>query len=289
MIRDDLRLLRGAIDLHTHSTPDLIARSIDDIELAKQAARAGMRGIVLKSHFSMTQFRADLVKKVVDGLEVFGGVVLNHYVGGLNPHAVDVVLKGGGKIVWMPTKSAKNHLAHMGADHVERTTRGALLPVEGISPIDRRGAISPEVEEILNLIAEANAILATGHLSVEESKVLVKEARNVGVKKILINHPEFIVVDMSVDDQIEMAKAGAYLEHTWPAVDYGRIVETIRATGVDHSVIATDLGQITNPVPTEGFRVYIQRLLRAGIRPSEIEVMVKRNPETLLDLPGSLS
>lgn len=282
MERPDLSLLRGSIDLHIHSAPDLMVRPVDDIELARQAASAGMRGIVIKSQFSETYFRAELVRKIVDGLEVFGGVVLNHYVGGLNPHAVDVAIKGGGKIIWMPTHSAKNHIAHMG--DVVSTARGTLIPVkEGISPIDRRGEILPEMEKILNLISEGNVVLATGHLSVEESKILVKEAINVGVKKILINHPEFIVVNMSLEDQIEMTRAGAYLEHVWPE-DFGRITEIIRATGVEHSVIATDLGQLSRPLPTEGFRVYIQRMLVNGFSPSEIEVMVKRNPAKLLGL-----
>src|SRR3954453_1404201 len=79
----------GVIDMHVHSHPDVFGRNLDDIDVAQLAKSKGMRGILLKNHISETASRAALVMKVVPGIEVFGGIVLNNAVGGINPAAVE--------------------------------------------------------------------------------------------------------------------------------------------------------------------------------------------------------
>src|SRR5208282_6917456 len=110
----DSKLLMGACDLHVHSAPDLYVRFMNDLEIAKDAADAGMKAVVLKCHVEDTAGRAYLVRKAVPGVQTFGGVVLNHAVGGLNPTAVEASIGLGGKIVWMPTRDSKKHRAHFG-------------------------------------------------------------------------------------------------------------------------------------------------------------------------------
>jgi hypothetical protein len=293
-MRQDLDLLKGAIDMHIHSAPDLFARSCDHLELARDACQHGMRAIVLKCHFAMTSFRAAVVQSAAGGeLKIFGGIVLNHAVGGFNPYAVDAALKAGGKVVWMPTISAANHLNHygFGAYRTQRVLGGDLLPFkEGLTPL-KGGKLVPELEQILGMVAEANVVLGTSHFSVEESKVLVDEAKRMGVKKIVVTHPEFEVVNMSVRDQIELARKGAYMERTilpvtpmWRSMDVDAMVKIIKDVGADHAIMATDLGQVHNPKPVEGYRMFIQMLLEKGVTPQEIEVMARRNPARLLDL-----
>src|ERR1700731_4403765 len=105
--------LTGVIDIHAHRDPDSVPRSIDAIDLAKLAKSRGMRGLVLKNHWESTASLAYLVRKEVPGIEVFGGIVLNLAVGGLNPVAVErmTMVKGGwGRVVWMPTYDAENHV-----------------------------------------------------------------------------------------------------------------------------------------------------------------------------------
>lgn len=294
LVREDLELLKGAIDMHVHSAPDLFARSIDHIDLAKQAAEAGMKGIMLKCHFSMTPFRAYLAEKAAGGgIKVFGGIALNHSVGCLNPYAVDVALKAGGKIVWMPTLSAANHIKFYGSANfkAQKTAAGDLLPIKrGISPI-KNEKILPEVEEIMNLIADANAIFCTGHCSVKESQILVKEAKRRGVKKIVVTHPEFEVTNMPVDVQKELTSEGAIMERifipispSWRSMDVVTMVKRIKEVGAEHAILSTDLGQRHNPLPTDGYRMFIQILLEGGISYKEIEIMAKKNTAKLLDL-----
>src|SRR5262249_39239990 len=105
--------LDGVIDIHAHADPDSMARSIDAIDLARLAQSRGMRGLVLKNHYESTASVAFLMRKEVPGLEVFGGIALNLAVGGINPVAVErmAMVKGGyGKVVWMPTYDAENHV-----------------------------------------------------------------------------------------------------------------------------------------------------------------------------------
>jgi hypothetical protein len=279
--------------MHIHSAPDLFPRSINHLDLAKQAVEAGMRAIVLKCHFSMTAFRAYLIEQSINHqIRVFGGIALNHFVGGLNSSATEVALKAGGRIVWMPTITATNHLKFYGSTgfKTQKPKGGAIRVQEGISLV-KNGRILPEVEEILKLIADANAILSTGHCSIEESQILVDEAKSHGITKIIITHPELGVTDMSIEVQKELAKKGAFMERLlipllplWYTLDIETMVRRIKEVGIKHSILSTDLGQRHNPLPTDGYRMFIQMLLENGVSFNEIEVMAQQNPTELLDL-----
>ncbi len=105
--------IESAIDFHIHSSPDVMPRKLNDFEVAKLAARAKMKAVVLKNHYASTAARAVLVNKILPQIEVFGGVVLNHAVGGINSDAVDAMHRIGGKygkVVWLPTVDAEHHL-----------------------------------------------------------------------------------------------------------------------------------------------------------------------------------
>src|SRR5712664_2631632 len=130
----------GTIDMHVHSHPDVFGRNIDDIDVARLAKERGMRGILLKNHVTMTADRAALVMKVVPGIEVWGGIVLNNAVGGINPSAVEWMHRmygGRGKIVWLPTFESDKHLKTL----VSKDAKG----IE-VAP---NGQITPEMEAIL--------------------------------------------------------------------------------------------------------------------------------------------
>ena len=188
-------LLQGAIDTHVHSSPDVIPRKLDDIELVEQARAAGMRAVVLKCHHGCTCGRAFLLNRMFPDFRVFGSIVLNDTVGGFNCRAVESALRMGATQIWMPTKSAANHQKHLGG-------RGGFTIFNGAKLRD-------DVRTILRQVAEADAILATGHLSPEESRVLIEEARAAGVKRISVTHPEWGVTAMPVEVQRSLAVSGA--------------------------------------------------------------------------------
>src|SRR6202167_6771295 len=103
--------IEGGYDIQVHVAPDVIARRIDDLDLAKEFLAHKLKGFVLKSHYAPTYERAKVVTKAVPGISAFGAITLNHSVGGLNPVAVEIAGRSGCKIVWMPTVDAENETA----------------------------------------------------------------------------------------------------------------------------------------------------------------------------------
>ena len=154
--------LTGVVDMHIHSAPDLVQRSGDDLDMARAAAEAGMRAIVLKSHHAPTAGRAYLCNKVLGGtIRVFGGLALNPAVGGLNPAAVDAALKMGARVFWMPTLGARNQRSREGKEG-------------GIGIFDESGKVLTVVVEIVDMIASAGAVLNSGHLAPDETTALAR-------------------------------------------------------------------------------------------------------------------
>ncbi|HVF28284.1 MAG TPA: DUF6282 family protein [Pyrinomonadaceae bacterium] len=279
---ETMDLLRGAIDVHVHSAPDVIARKASDIAIVEQARAAGMRALLLKSHTFSTCERAYLLNFFYPDFKVFGGITLNDTIGGLNPKAVEAALKLGARCVWMPTKSAANH-------------RRSLGHADGLTIADN-GMVRAEVKTILRLIADADAVLATGHLAPEESRVLVEAALTAGVKRISVTHPEWGVTSVSIELQSELRRMGdgVYFERCLVStqtdlreyVPFERIAEQIRAVGVESTIIATDFGMPQYPTPVEGMKLYIERLRGAGFTEREIKMMCQDNPAALLGLPS---
>ncbi len=269
--------LEGAIDLHVHSAPDLDPRRYDDLELARAAERAGLRAVLIKNHHSSTVERAWLTSKVVPGVSVFGGVVLNETVGGLNPAAVRLALRWGARQVWMPTRSALNHRRRHGQS-------------QGITVLDSGGGLRPEVEEILQLMAEGDAILGTGHLSPEEGVILIERALALGVKKILVTHPESRITPYPIALQRELAARGAMFERCYVStthrggVPIEQVAQAIAEVGVETTVLSTDAGQPDTPPPVECLRLYAERLRALGFTPDQLRRMMCLNPARLLDL-----
>jgi hypothetical protein len=273
--------LEGVIDVHAHVDPETIPRSIDAITLARLAEQEGMRAVVFKNHFFPTTGIAFLVHRVVPGIEVFGGIALNRQIGGINPAAVQqmVELPGRfGRIVWMPTMDS------------EYGARNA--PNRPFVPIAKNGVLLPETKQVLAIIAREDIALATGHISPEESLMLIREARAVGVKRIIVTHP-MQGLNMSVDQQKQAADMGAFLEYcyvgTLPFAGASQkpmsvYAQNMKAVGAAHVIMSTDLGNAVNPVHTAGLRSYIQALLKEGISQDEIDLMLRKNPAFLLGL-----
>jgi hypothetical protein len=271
-------LLSGAIDCHVHSFPDVIKRRVDDVELVEQARAAGMRALVLKSHVGSTCERAYLLNRFFPDFRVFGGIVLNDTIGGFNPRAVDAALAMGARQVWMPTKSAANHCRHLGGG-------GDLAILEG-------NRLRVAVRDIVRSVAAADAILATGHLSPDESRVLIEEALALGVRRISVTHPEWGVTAVPVAMQQQFAPSGAVffercLVSTQPDVPkhtvFATIADQIRAVGPATTIAATDYGMPHYPEPVVGMRALIQQLLGAGFNEHEVKLMVQGNPARLLN------
>ena len=284
------KLIRNAIDFHMHTAPDSYQRSLNDIEAATQAKNAGMAAIILKNHVTSTADRAQIARIITD-FPVFGGIVLNWGVGGLNPAAVESAIKFGGAIIWMPTIDAAHFLQNVGPS-IPMLVKGRNPQLQGISILDQRGMLVNELYPILELIAEHNLILATGHISPNEALVLVKEASQVGVKKLVITHPE--VDYLGYDEPVlkEIVQQGALIEPVYASctpiykeiVPPANIVAMIQSIGSEHVIMASDGGQTINPAPVEMLKRFMGKMLEHGISEDEIHVMTHENPAKLLNL-----
>jgi hypothetical protein len=280
--------LDNAIDVHVHTAPDVVQRSQSDIALANSALDAGMRGVVVKNHVVPTVGRVDLVNEAVGNEILYGGIALNGSVGGLNPEAVRVALQLGAKIVWLPTTwSALN--ARMEREAGNQHVRGQRVPsaAEQISLV-RDGTLVDAGEEIISLIAEHDAVLATGHISPSETMAVAKACKREGAD-CLVNHPFARFLDASIEFQEQLADEGAYLEYCaltlqlMKSHDEKRIVEAVDRIGAEQCVLASDFGQVDRPA-VAGFEAFVSSLLDAGLAQKEVEKMIVEQPATLLNL-----
>jgi hypothetical protein len=274
--------LDGVIDIHVHTAPDSVPRSIDAIDLAKLAESRGMRAIVLKNHYEPTASMAYLVHKIVPDLQVFGGIDLNLSVGGMNPIAVEkMAITTGhlGKFVWMATYDTR---AQVIASKEQR-------PFVAVS---RDGAILPETKAVIAMIAKYNLVMATGHNSPDDDLLLIREARKQGITHIVVTHAILSPTSMTIPQMQEAASLGAYIEFVYNGLiggskqfDFADYAKAIRAVGVEHCILSSDMGQPANPLHPDGLQLFFAGLEKQGLTQPEIDQMSKVNPARLLSLP----
>jgi uncharacterized protein DUF6282 len=282
--------IRGLIDFHTHAAPDVFGRAVDDDELAAQAAARQMEAVVFKNHVALTADRAWLARKHVPGVKVFGGIVLNGAVGGINTQAVEWMwrMQGGhGRVVWFPTFDADNHV------------RRAGTAPSGICVVDERGAVLPAVREVFKVCASQRLVIHTGHSSAEQALTLIAAAREAGCDRIVVTHAQFDVVGMNEAQMKDAASLGAKMElcalgmlvgpeaplewmrHS-QRVPIADTAACIRSVGARHFVLGTDLGQTGNPTPADGLQMFVAALAGAGISREQIQTMGSQIPGALL-------
>jgi predicted TIM-barrel fold metal-dependent hydrolase len=286
--QDQDNVLAGVIDFHCHSGPDIIGRLINDFELVRQCKAAGMRGIVLKNHYTMTADRAQLAMQEIGGIQVFGGITLNLSVGGLNAEAVRKMIQFDGrrgKIVWLPTFDAEAQVRASGEN------RPFVAVVKDGRPV-------PQLAEIFSLISEHNLVFETGHSSAAESLVLIDAAKKAGITRIVVTHA-MSVAGGATDPQLQqMAQMGAIIEMTWlgqmsgaqtqpstqPKITVAEYARVIKLIGADHVLISSDMGQMQNPPHPQAMRSFITELKKQGITDEQIDLIARKNPARLLGL-----
>ncbi len=278
--------------MHVHSHPDVFGRNMDDVDVANIAKARGMRGIVLKNHISETASRAALAMRAVPGIEIFGGIVLNKAVGGVNPDAVEWmhrVYGGRGKIVWLPTFESDRHVKTFG----KPDDKGLVVAPGGV--------VTPEMEAILKIIARENLVLATGHIHPEEIIAVVRRGRELGVKNMIVTHGLTNVPGMTMAQAKQVVDMGAMIEVCflqflagpnaplaflthWTQINAKHVAQAIKEFGARGLVVSSDLGQSANMTHPDGLEVAIGAMKREGISDADIDIMMRRNPARLLGL-----
>jgi hypothetical protein len=287
-------LLVGAIDLHCHSGPAAMPRILDHHEALVDCANAKFSALVYKDHFYLGTAHAMILEKLFPeaNVKLFSGIALNNASGGINPHAVNHAVNIGAKIVWLPTLSAANHLAAAAGDakSFPKTAKKMLDPIP-LSALDANGKLSDDTKQVLDLIAEGDIILAGGHLPASELHLVFAEAKTRGVKKMMVNHPTYIV-GCTDEDIRQMVRIGVYMEHSicmfveGKAHKYGpdKLAHLIEVAGVDHTVLCSDLGLTGSPRPVDGYRAIVQQLLDLQFSENDIRTMTSHNAAGLLNM-----
>ena len=283
-------LIAGLIDTHCHTGPDVVSRSADDDEALALYRDKGMEAVVFKNHHVTTADRATLGRKHVPGIKVFGGIVLNYSVGGINPDAVEWMwrMQGGyGRMVWFPTSDANNNVKHANKN-----------APDGIQVLDAEGKILPGVYEVLKVCARQKLVVNTGHLSADEGLAVIAAARDVGADRIVVTHAQSEWPNLSIEQMKKATAMGAKLEliaqgplmgpgahgpeKALRNVPIAETVEAIRTLGAEHFVLGTDLGQITNPTHADGLQMFVADLMAQGISLDQIKQMGREVPGALL-------
>ena len=291
-----LKVLDGTVDLHCHSGPSPFPRRFDHVEASHDGARINMRAILCKSHHHNTvmDLLAMATPLATAPTPMYGGVALNSEVGGVNPSAVAVAINMGGRCVWGPTVSAAQHISAHSHDDGFPSAAGNLYEKE-VSIFDASGDVSEETQLVTRLVGEAGIMLTGGHLDAESMKAFFRTAKENGVKRLLLHHPDFIV-NAGESDIEEMIGYGAFVEHELsmyhpdvPAPDWkiDQLVDWIHRVGPERTVIDSDLGQAANPLPVDAYLYIVQQLLDRGISEKDIRQMICRNTAYLLGLEES--
>lgn len=297
MITQADQLLEGAIDIHSHGYPEItfdVKMRLEDLEVAELAAKAGMKGFVLKSHMWPTVGRVYLLRNQIKGIEVWPSITLNTSAGGFSPWTTESALRQGAKVIWMPTWSAKNDLQRGGLSHLMKkylSTFDQIKVSDGLSVFDESGKIDQKVKEILALAKDYDVAVATGHLSADEAVALGQEAKRMGLRKFVFGHPDSTSVGGQMDHIKAIAELGFYVEFVFlgllPAfqrISIQEVCRRIKEIGADHSILSTDAFFEWTPPLSEMMRMFIGTLLDKGITKSEIETMVRKNPGELLNV-----
>jgi Family of unknown function (DUF6282) len=293
-------LLKGAIDPHVHSGPSIAPRGVDHLELLRLASAEGFAAVVTKDHDYSGVMTAALIAKHHPELttKIYSGIVLNNVVGGMNPYAVEHTAAMGGKVVWMPTLAAENHLTwEKTAKFVHPATTQKIRSARAIPVIDDNGQVRDDVKEVLDVVAKNDMCLASGHLHVSETWKVFEEAKRRGVQHMTLTHPEDII-DASMNDVQGFAAMGAFVEHSLCMFIEGSKFKTqgaedlrkhIDAAGVDQTVLASDLGQTGTLSPIEGLRRGIKLCMDLGYTDGEIRKMVSTNAARMLGIEADIN
>ena len=282
-------LVRGGYDLHIHVGPDVQTRIVDDVTLARRFAELGLAGFGLKSHYTSTAERAQIVSGVAPGVRAIGTITLNSAVGGMNALAVEIAAREGARIVWMPTfDSTAETAGRTEPKPGDKVPMWAMLvhevrelgfSVEPVGVTDSDGLLLPETKLVLETVARHGMILATAHLGRDDTFAVVDGAFEAGVETVVVTHPEFTCQNFSIEDQVALADRGCLMERclTTPhsgKTTYEHVFDGVRAVGIERNFFSSDCGNPDYPPVEDGLAIWADELLAGGFTEDEIHTMV---------------
>lgn len=284
-------ILKGILDIHIHAGPSVANRELDAADMLKEAVAAGYRGFLVKDHYFPSCMGVKMVQEHCDarGVEIYSSMALNNSVGVFNTMAVDAAVNMGAKIIYFPTVSAKNHIDHHKGNFVGAGKMS--VPETPVVYVDKDGVMDPGAVEVLKLMAGKDVALGTGHATAWEIDHLVEKAVELGVRRILVNHPQFHI-GATYEQMAKWAGMGAFVElnvcvftsgSKLGSLDDQVIADMLKAVPLERLILDSDLGQRGNGSPVEGMYRFIRLLMeKFGLSEADIDLIAKKNPAALL-------
>lgn len=290
---DERDILKGILDIHVHAGPSVANRQVDAADMLKEAVSAGYRGFLVKDHYFPSCMGVKMVQEHCDaqGVEIYSSMCLNNSMGLFNLMALDAAINMGAKIIYFPTVSSKNHIDHHKGSFVGSGKMS--VPENPVVYVDEKGVMDPAAVECLKLMAEKDVALGTGHGTAWEIDRLVEKALESGVRRILVNHPQFHI-GASYEQMTKWAGLGAYIEMNVCVFSSGSklgtlddrvIADMLKAVPLERLILDSDMGQKGNGSPVEGMYRFIRLLMeKFGLSEEDINLIAKANPANLLDV-----
>jgi hypothetical protein len=294
----DLGLVRGALDMDVHADPDIAEpqsaqapRGFDVLEIARRAKELGMRGFVIKQHYDQSAALAYVARKEVPGLEVYGGVVQNLIIGGLNPASVYHLaeVKGGwGRIVWFPTFDSESNARQRSRDGVPKRFVQVL---SGGELVQAGREVIAALKATRTRDTDPELVLQTGYVTPEEALAIIREGNKQGVKHMVVSHAATGTSAMSIPQMQEAIKLGAFLEFASvstmgasPEIQPAAYAGMMRKVGVENVIMGSDFGQPGRPMPPDGLALYAGLMRRQGLTERDLYRMMAENPARAMGL-----
>jgi hypothetical protein len=287
--------LAGAVDSHVHCCPHINRRTVTLFDAVRMASAAGQRGLGLMDVFANTSGLAALANRELGhlGVDVFGGIILEPYVGGLSVRSVQTALSmgygtGGARFVSLPC----HHTAF-----VARSENRSPVYVETTLSVPTTGELPDPLPEIIDLCIEADVVFNLGHLCGPEMVHVAQKAAARGCTRMLAPAGY-----LTVEEAAAIAATGCTLEysffvfshateigqtmidaerHRFARADFHRAVEVLRRTDPGRVVLSSDSGALVLPPPVEAFREFLLMFEGSGIPPEHLRRMSGENPARL--------
>jgi hypothetical protein len=288
-------LIEGAIDLHCHvdlEFTEQVRKREPETEWLPKAEAMGIRGVVLKSHWWPTVSAVPYILQSIDTrVSLWSSVTLNLSAGGPDPCIIEACAELGGKVVFLPTWSACNDCEHEGfSRHLSHTYQSfRRLENPRYSFLEDNEQLSQRGLEIIECCRDRDLVLASGHVSWQETLAFAKAAKEMGLGHFVFTHPLNGIIQAPIDAVREAAGLGAFAEVCWPQLAPGRIapselVAQMRAIGLDHVVASTDYFRPYSPNPPELFRMFLGMLHEGGLSRDEVKQVACVNPARVMGL-----
>ncbi len=288
-------LVEGAIDVHCHIDLEFSGKERKrepEPQWLPKAEALRMRGFVLKSHWWPTVNVVPYILTAVDTkVSLWSSVALNITAGGPNPCVIESCAELGGKMVFLPTWSARNDIERKGFSHRLKTIYKNALVLEnpGYYFLDEKGKLIALGREIIECCKTYNLTLGMGHVSWQESLAFVEAGHQMGFTRMVINHAQNHIIGAPLDALKRAAGLGAFVEVCWNILAPGRmdspeLVHQLREIGLRQVVASTDYFRPYSPNPAELMRMFLGMLHEGGLTKDEVKLVACANPARLMGL-----